>query len=348
MKHIKFLLILFLVLFISACSQTTQNPDGNGSTTDDQPQASVETNTPVPEPTNTLAPTDVPPTITPEPTPVLVAPFTAEVTVASLGLRSGPSKFFPLLAYYPEGTTVVVSAQIPNSEWVYVTVADSTDAAWEAESNEIGWMMAVFLDIDEKYTYLPYMYYPSEQILVVYVFDTEGYPVDGVDIAVSYSQDGISNRQDSFSDSSGVALVYFPAGYHGKIVNVEIVGINCKSAIMDENCKMTDYFYKDHFSYAELPYSGFIDFNFEKSTTKVLGYVVDQFGTKVVDVQVRGTRISDGAYSVTRSNEEGNFVLPIGPGEWDIFTKSYDPELEGDHYSLPADYNGENVIITAP
>ncbi len=348
MKYYKYLLVLILALIISACSTISQNTEENGSSNGGQAEASVETKTPVPEPTNTPAPTDVPPTNTPEPTPVLVAPFTAKVSVASLGLRSGPSKFFPLLAYYPEGTTVVVSAQIPNSEWVYVTVSDSTNEAWEANSNEIGWMMAVFLDIDEKYTNLPYMYYPSEQILVVYVFDTEGYPVNGVDIAVSYSQDDASFRQDSYSDPNGVALTYFPAGYHGKIVNVEAVGIMCSSVVMNEDCKMTDYFYKDYFSYAELPYTGFIDFNFEKSTSNVIGIVVDQFGTKVADVQVRGIRIGDGAYSVTRSDEEGNFVLPIGSGNWNIFTRSYDPVLESNIYSLPSDYNGENVIITAP
>ena len=192
------------------------------------------------------------------------------------------------------------------------------------------------------------MYYPSDQILVVYVFDTEGYPVDGVDIAVSYSQDGISYRQDSYSDSSGVALLYFPAGYHGKVVNVEAVGIMCTSVIMDENCQMTDYFYQTYFSYAELPYSGFVDFTFEKSTTNVVGIVVDQFGTKVANVQVRGIRLDDDAYSVTYSDDEGNFVLPIGSGNWDIFTRTYDPVLESDHYSLPSEYNSETVIITAP
>jgi hypothetical protein len=348
MKHYKFLSVLLIALIISACSPISPNSEGNESSNGGQAEANVETNTPVPLPTNTPAPTDVPPTNTPEPTPVLVAPFTAEVSVTSLGLRSGPSKFFPLLAYYPEGTTVVVSAQTPNNEWVYVTVADSTEEAWEANSAEIGWMMAVFLDIDEKYTNLPFMYYPDDQILVVYVFDDEGHPVVGADVAVSFNESGQNFRQDSYSDSAGVALIYFPAGYHGKIVNVEIVGLMCTAAIMNDDCKMTDYFYKHAFTFAELPYSGFVDFTFEKSTTNVVGIVVDQFGTKVADVQVRGIRIGDGAYSVTRSDEEGNFVLPIGPGEWDIFTRSYDPVLESDIYSLPSDYNSETVIITAP
>ena len=350
MKQIKIILVLVLMILISACSASTNNNAGiEISTAAEQTQTSIGTNTPIPDPTNTLEPSPIPPTNTPVPTPTIVAPFTAEVSVTSLGLRSGPSKFFPLIAYYPEGTTVVVSAQIPSSEWVYVTIADSTDEAWAADSNEIGWMSAVFLDIDEKYIGLPLMYYLDDQILTVYVFDTEGYPVNNVNIAVIYKEAGVEYRHDSFSDSAGVSLTYFPAGYHGKVVSVEIVGTGCDSIIMDEDCKMTNHFYHKNYENAELPYSGFVDFTFETATKNLVGYVIDQYGTRVANVQVRGFRTDDGAYSVAYSDDEGNFSLPLGPGNWDIFTRSFNPTLEGDHYSLgETDEIPENVILTAP
>jgi hypothetical protein len=350
MKQIKMAFVLILIIFIAACTTVDQNNDGLSiSEAVQQTQASIATNTPIPDPTNTPIPTAIPPTSTPMPTPTIVAPFTAEVSVSLLGLRSGPSKFFPLIGYYPEGTTVVVSAQVPNNEWVYVTVADSTDEAWEADSNEIGWMSAVFLDIDGKFTGLPLMYYPEDQTLTVYVFDTEGYPVNGVNVAVTYEEDGLKYRQDSYTDSAGVSLTYFPPGFHGKVVRVETVATRCDSTIMDKNCQMTDHFYHSNFENAELPYSGFVDFTFEVASNHLVGRVIDQYGTAVADIQVRGFRTDDGAYSVTWSDEEGNFSLPIGPGSWDIFTQTFDPALEGVHYSLvESEYNGDPVIITAP
>lgn len=342
-------LTIILILILTACSSNSADLANNDNSNIEDPTPTISaTNTPIPSPTKTPSPTEIPPTSTPEPIPTVVAPFVAEVSVASLGLRSGPSKFFPLLAYYPIGTTVVVSAQIPNSEWVYVTVANSTDDAWKAESNEIGWMMEIFLDIDEKYTGLPFMYYPIDQILVTYVFDTEGHPIDGANVAVSFTEDGISYRQDSFSDSAGVSLTYYPAGFMGKVVNVEIVGVRCDSVIMDNDCKMKDYFYLSTFSYAELPYSGFIDFKYEKSTISLTGYVINQFGNRVANVQVRGSR-ADGAYSMARSDQDGNFIMLIGDGDWDIFTRSYDPTVDGTYYSLNTSEGiPENIIITAP
>ncbi len=350
MKHIKITFFLILIISISACSQPDQNNAGIGiSAAVEQTQASLGTEIPTPNPTITTVPSPIPPTQTPAPIPTIVAPFAAEVTVASLGLRSGPSKFFPLIAYYPEGTTVIVSAQIPNSEWVYVTIADSVDDAWEADNNEIGWMSAVFLDIDEKYTGLPLMFFPDDQILVVYVFDTEGYPIYGVDVAVSFTEGGGSKRNDSYTDSVGVSLTYFPPGYFGQKVAISIAGIRCTSNIMNVDCKMTDYFYGKHYELADLPYSGFVDFTFEPATMHVTGYVINQFGTKVSGVQVRGQRPNDDAYSVTKTDNEGNFSLSIGPGVWDLFTRSYEPLADGDHYSLDTNiFNSETIILTAP
>jgi uncharacterized protein YraI len=348
MKQIKMIFVIILIIFMAACTTADQNNDGlEISEAVQQTQAAIGTSTPIPDPTNTPIPSAIPPTNTPVPTPTIVAPFTAEVSVTLLGLRSGPSKFFPLIAYYPEGTTVVVSAQIPSSEWVYVTVADSTDEAWEADSNEIGWMSAVFLDIDEKYTGLPFVYYTDDQILTVNVFDTEGYPVNDVNVAVIYEEAGVEYRQDSYTDSAGVSLTYFPLGYHGKVVSVEIVATGCSSSIMNEDCQMIDHFYHSNFENAELPYEGFVDFTFEVASNHLVGYVIDQYGTRVSGVQVRGSRTDDDAYSIAYSDDEGNFILPIGPGNWDIFTQSFNPTIEGDRYSL-VDYNGETIILTAP
>ena len=96
-------------------------------------------------------------------------------------------------------------------------------------------------------------------------------------------------------------------------------------------------------------YSGYVNFTFEVASHHLVGYVIDQYGTRVADVQVRGFRTDDDAYSITYSDEEGNFVLPIGPGNWDIFTQSFNPTLEGDRYSLvESEYEGDTVILTAP
>lgn len=350
MKLIKLILLTILIFSFSACTRSSQpSPTEGISAAAEQTQASIETETPTPTPTSTMVPTEIPPTATLVPTPTIVAPFSAQVRVASLGLRSGPSTFFPLLDYYPEGTNVIVSAQIPGSEWVYLTVADTSEDAWEATNNEIGWMSAQFLDIDEKYSGLPLMYYPDDQILVTYVFDTDGLPVNDITIAVSYTEGGGSNRNDSHSDSAGVSLTYFPAGYLGQEVAVSIAGLGCNSSIMNEDCKMTDYFTVKHYEMVTLPYEGFVDFTFETASIYVTGYVTNHFGNRVADVQVRGLRPEDEAYSTTYSDAEGNFTLPIGDGVWELFTKSYNPVLEGAHSDLDAsEYNSEIINLFSP
>lgn len=194
------------------------------------PPAAVEVSTATPTvevpvvqpvPTETKAPTS-----TPAPTTI-----EAEVLAATLNLRSGPSMLHGILNQYPQGTAVTLIGAAPGFEWVKVNVKDG----------KTGWMSVQHLTIKGDASSLAVLPITESLMIQGKVVDASGKGVQGIDIGTTRLGGAQRVRVDGKTDANGVFYAYAPPEYQGTWL-AGVVGVDCKSPIVDANCRYAGVF----------------------------------------------------------------------------------------------------------
>jgi hypothetical protein len=327
MRRLRFLIPLTALLLAACGPQEPPTPRA-----EDIQTAIAETQAAEPTETNTAAPTETPeasattgPTVTRTQTPSQTpsGPIDAEVAVLVLNMRDGPGTMHAVVGNYREGDPVTIVARALGNEWVKVDTAD----------DETGWMFTTFLQLQGDLDGVAVEPIPEFLTIVGQVHDTEGEPVDGVNIAVVSGTGASALRTDAFSDENGSFYAYIPEDLLGTL-DVSIVGVDCASRIMDEGCNIEGVFRLQGRTFVNIPQSEAILFEYEVATKVIEGTVVDENGDPVPDISVIGER-SDGAQSFVIADAEGNFSLPVGEGDWELYAVVFDPNrAEGERVAI--------------
>jgi serine/threonine protein kinase len=179
------------------------------------------------------------------------------------------------------------------------------------------------------------------------VVDSLGVPIEGINIAVTQSGDDYF-RIDTYSTDDGTFHASLPRDSSGTWA-VQIVGINCKSRIMDSSCNLSGYFDLHDMEIIELPQKEPVVFVYEKATTVIRGTVIDRQGQPVSDIRIFADR-SDGARSWTGSSDSGEFELPASDGSWEVYAFRFDPRAESEHIrvDITEDELPDSIVLIAP
>jgi hypothetical protein len=243
-KHAVWLLGLLLILTSIPACQFNLNPTPLPPLPTQEP---VPTMTPAP-PTATALPM---PSATPQssPTPLPTASPThfialeGSIQVLSMNMRSGPGTLHPIITKYKEGTAVSIVARAPGDEWLKVETTDF----------RVGWMLAIFLEIEGDITHLPVQAVTDSYIIHGRVTDTNGQPVDGINFAIfNVGSPNGQPRTEGATNDEGVFFAYLPSDSQGEW-SVSLVGINCESSIMDADCNYEGQFTPSSRVISELP-----------------------------------------------------------------------------------------------
>ncbi len=209
--------------------------------------------TALPSDTPPPSPTPVPPTPSPAPsltpTPKTISPIEAHVSTAMINFRAGPGTTFQVLGTYLRDATVSALGKAPGDEWVWVQTAD----------NKNGWMSVALLDLGTQVADLPVQALTDGLTVTGKVADASGLPIAGVDVALVQSSDTTSLRTDATSGADGVFFAYLPANSQGQW-SAQVVGVNCRSRIMNAQCQYTGKFDQNGVLPVALPQSAPIDF----------------------------------------------------------------------------------------
>jgi hypothetical protein len=255
-----------------------------------------------------------------------------------LNLRSGPSTLFNIVNTYPEDTQVIVRGKALGDEWVLVNTEDTNS----------GWMLAIYLDLPVAIENIPIV--TDFEALTVYgkVVDTAGYAIDGITLAISNPSVEVETRTDAHSNNDGEFYAYLPPDSVG-LWQVSIVGINCQSVVMDENCRLWRFFERQVTQIIQLPLSGPVIFVYDRASTLIRGTVIDDQEQPVEGMRVFAIR-TDGARSWSSTNEFCEFELPASDGQWDVFAVQFDPRVEGERVTLTivSGSSPEALFIQAP
>ncbi|TAK11828.1 MAG: DUF1416 domain-containing protein [Anaerolineae bacterium] len=342
-------LMLMIPLLLAACGPqeppTPRVEDIQTAIAQTEAARPTATNTPVPPPaTFTPAPSNTP---APTATATSSGPITGVVNVEFLNLREGPGTLFDVMQPVPQGEQVLVIGQDESGDWVQVQIGEETDATEAADDPLTGWFAAAFLNYSGDPTSLPVVQLPFDQQVRVTVQDTNGNPIPGVVVAVIYRDDTVTLRNDSTTNDEGRALAHVPPGFSG-VLDVQIVGIDCTSPIVDINCELSGYFVLEWRTLPVIPQTGPIVLRYEVSTTVITGSVVDRTGNPVAGIEVVAQR-DDGAETAGTTGADGTFRIPAGPGIWEVFALVFDPRREGARVTVEiADTAPEPVTVIAP
>ncbi len=181
---------------------------------------------PPPTPTVYLTLTPIPATPVP-PTPTLPPPaFTAEVLGKRVNLRSGPSILHSITGMVPKGVYVSIIGKTPGDEWVFVRTSEE----------KTGWLSVKYLLLHGSLSRLPELPVESSELIEGEIIDGNGNGINGVNLAVYQGEGAEMLRVEAASDATGKFYAYLPAGANGKWT-VEVVGVSCRSWIMDPDCQ---------------------------------------------------------------------------------------------------------------
>lgn len=218
-----FALTLFLMIIGCTPAPSTNPVTGNDTIPTQTPEAPqiVAHPTLPPQPVET-------PTIAPTPAPQVIE---GEVSAATLNMRAGPSMLHNIISQYQKGEVVSVLARAPGNEWVKVLTKD----------NKTGWMYAVHLVFRQNLDLVPVV--PINESLVVKgkVVDASGNGIPGIQVAVTRVGGAQRVRVDGKSLSDGTFFAYAPVEYQGTWL-ASVIGVDCKSPIVDTNCRYAGVF----------------------------------------------------------------------------------------------------------
>lgn len=336
---------MLLIALLAGCAPQIQTPSPEdiqtalAQTLTAQPSATLS---PTPEPTNTPRLT---PTTHQTATPTTSPPISGTVTTPFLNMRSGPSTIFEILNTYVEDTIVTAISRTADDQWVFVEIEGEGD-----EQTEEGWMAAIYLEFDGEISGLPLEDVSDLQAISGRIEDLDGNPIPGIIVAVILSNDDFDLRTDTVSNAEGDFEAYLPGDYEGLgTFDVQIVSWNCDSIVANADCQFSGYVQVIDRAFTTLPQEEAILFTYEKTDMVVEGTVVDATEEGVELFNIIAER-DDGATSFGRSDAVGEFVMPITPGVWEIFTIIFDPAYtEGERVSLEiSDSAPEPVSLEIP
>ncbi len=285
---------LLLLIFLAGCTSfLPEAPTTVAPATATQPPPVKETTLPPP----TRTPTRVA-TIT---ATLPQAPKTVVVNTNNLNLRSGPSTLYQILSNYKEGVELEALSRTPGGDWIKLKAPDGIT----------GWMSESLVIYNGDVFALPEEFVDGGITLHGKVMDDQGTPMDGVALAVTRNLESGANRTDVTTTGTGEFYVFLPQGLPGNW-QVSIVGVDCKSSLVDENCNIRDHLIYYGNTTVTLPPSSTVVMLFELATSKIPGKIVNAQGEPVGNIQVFALR-SDGAYSYVLPKNNGEFELPASP-----------------------------------
>jgi hypothetical protein len=223
MKYFVVILLFACLTVLAGCGaqgQTAAAPTPEVDPLSTEPPV-VEVSTLPPPPTETPAPTNTPAPVT----------FDADIAAASLNLRTGPSLLHDILNLYQQGEVVTLVGSAPGHEWVKVILKDG----------KTGWMYVPHLTLKGDVTSLPVL--PISESLVIQgkVMDASGQAVQGIDVGITRTGGAQRVRVNGMTDSSGTFYAYAPVEYQGTWL-AAVIGVDCKSPIVDANCRYAGAF----------------------------------------------------------------------------------------------------------
>ncbi|MBI9049787.1 MAG: SH3 domain-containing protein [Anaerolineaceae bacterium] len=158
-----------------------------------------------------------------------------ETTVTSINMRSGPTTIHDVVGTYNIGTLVTILGQTPDGDWLYVQPRD----------NNFGWMYADFVNPYIEPDVIPVMVPTGSTIFhgkVTNTADNSG--VSRVGIAIVQGSGEEVLRSEVYTMANGEFDAYLPNTAIG-LWRVVVVGVQCESNIMIDNCTYTGTFSPD-------------------------------------------------------------------------------------------------------
>jgi len=217
-----------LILF-TGCSVFRPSPTGNN---ENPSESAIETavvaalpsqaaaEQPIIVSTNTITPTQAP----------VAQTFDATVSADTLNLRAGPSMLHNIISQFKKGDTVKVLARAPGDEWLKVLGKD----------NKIGWVYIAHVTLNQAVTLLPIYTINESLVIRGRVVDASGKGIPGIQIAVT-RMGANRARVTAISTADGMFYAYAPAEYQGDWL-ASVIGVDCKSPIVDVNCRYAGVF----------------------------------------------------------------------------------------------------------
>lgn len=217
-------------LFLAGCSvfqpnttNTEENPSESAIET--AVVAALPTQSPIEQPqaipTNTITPTVT----------VITQTLDASVAADTLNLRGGPSMLHNIISQFNKGDTVKLLAVAPGNEWVKVLGKD----------NKIGWVYVTHLTLSQDIAQLPILEINESLVIKGHVVDAGGKGIPGIQIAVT-RMGANRARITAISTLDGIFYAYAPVEYQGTWL-ASVIGVDCKSPIVDANCRYAGVFY---------------------------------------------------------------------------------------------------------
>ena len=309
----KFFLIIRIYIILSGCSSSTPTPSEDDVAAAMAETAAAETANAPPTAEPTITPTQ---TITPTPDYYT----RAFVTSPTLRLRSGPSTLFKILDTYQQGDEVYATGRVTEGNWVSVE-AERRDGSRRTLS---GWMFAEYLDLKKDINILPIIEFPEEQIIRGIVTDDNDTPINSIRVAAIYEPEGQEKTQaDIYTGENGRFTMYVPEGMVSPLV-IEIVHVACDSLIMDDDCKIREYFLVEKRIPISMPLSEEVHLVYEKGLVVLEGKVQYKDGWGVPGILVKGVRLEDGVEAEWVTEIGGRFYIPLGEGVWEIYAVRFE------------------------
>lgn len=215
------LVIITGILLCACTAQPTQLPAANEPTIAPSATESAVPTQPEPSPSPTPQPTETP-------APVVL---TAQVNVARLNLRSGPSILHDIINQYETGDSLSVIGVAPGKQWVKVI----------AKGDKIGWMMAAHMTLQGDLSALPVLPISESLVAVGKITTAAGEPLAGIQVGITRVGGLEVVRVDGISQADGTIYVYAPVEYQGTWL-ASVIGVDCTSPIVDSNCRFSGKF----------------------------------------------------------------------------------------------------------
>lgn len=216
-----FLTGLLLLSLLSACEKTME-PAFPTSTY--PPPLTTEPYPPTPTPTSTRTPLL---TATPLPSPTPYKPFTADVTIDSLFLRSGPGFLHSPLAQYPTGETVEVLGRTPGWSWLYVGTKDGQQ----------GYMKVELLDLAGSFYDAPEVIPDGFLIIKGHLYTPNGNPASYITLALIPPEGAAADADAATTDILGRFFFFLPEDSRG-IWTLEAGAYGCDSSAVNASCSL--------------------------------------------------------------------------------------------------------------
>jgi hypothetical protein len=177
-------------------------------------------------------PTSELPSQAPEPTTAPVPLILeAEVNADNLNLRGGPSLIHNIISQYQKGEIVTMIARAPGNEWVKIL----------AKNKKTGWMSVTHLTLKQDINLLPVFEINESLVVKGKVVDANGNGIPGIQVAVTRLGGADRVRVDGITLPDGTFFAYAPVEYQGTWL-ASVVGVDCKSPIVDVNCRYAGVF----------------------------------------------------------------------------------------------------------